>query len=145
MSDHGRVKSLARVTDGRWTTPMHFRERIRKVHVVKQGYLRTSLSASDRKQNFLVHRLVLAAFVGPCPEGMEALHLDNDPSNNRLDNLKWGTPSENVLAQVAAGTHNVARRTHCPQGHPYDEANTYRKPQGGRACRTCKKAWRPAA
>lgn len=44
-----------------------------------------------------VHRLVLEAFVGPCPEGMEACHFpDRDPSNNRLENLRWGTHRENM-------------------------------------------------
>ena len=41
-----------------------------------------------------VHRAVLAAFVGPCPPGMEARHLDGDPANNVIDNLAWGTRIE---------------------------------------------------
>ena len=47
------------------------------------------------RQRF-VHRLVLEAFVGPCPDGMECRHLDDDPGNNRLGNLCWGTPAENT-------------------------------------------------
>lgn len=43
----------------------------------------------------LVHRLVLEAFVGPCPPGMECRHLDGDGGNNRPENLKWGTHQEN--------------------------------------------------
>lgn len=140
VSDLGRVKSLARVTPGRWSTPMHFRERIRKAHPVKGGYLRISLTAGERQEKRLVHRLVLSAFLGQCPEGFEALHLDSNPTNNRRSNLRWGTPSENVLAQVAAGTHNQASKTHCPHGHPYSEENTYLLPRGGRACRTCRAA-----
>ena len=42
-----------------------------------------------------VHRLVLTTFVGPCPDGCECLHLDDNPQNNCLDNLRWGTPKEN--------------------------------------------------
>ena len=42
-----------------------------------------------------VHRMVLEAFVGPCPEGMECCHEDGDKSNNRLSNLYWGTHKEN--------------------------------------------------
>jgi hypothetical protein len=30
--------------------------------------------------------------------------------------------------------------THCPQGHPYDEANTRRRPRGSRECRACGRA-----
>ena len=43
-----------------------------------------------------VHRLVLEAFVGPCPEGMECRHLEGDTANNALSNLAWGTPQENA-------------------------------------------------
>jgi hypothetical protein len=42
-----------------------------------------------------VHRLILETFVGPCPEGHETLHLDDNPRNNRLENLRWGTRKEN--------------------------------------------------
>ena len=42
-----------------------------------------------------VHRLVLFAFVGPCPDGMQALHGNGDPGDNRLPNLRWGTHAEN--------------------------------------------------
>ena len=52
-----------------------------------------------------IHRLVLEAFVGPCPQGMECCHFpDRDPSNNRLDNLQWGTPSENWADRFVHGT-----------------------------------------
>jgi hypothetical protein len=44
----------------------------------------------------LVHRLVLEAFVGPCPDGYITRHLDGDPSNNRVTNLAWGTSKENA-------------------------------------------------
>jgi hypothetical protein len=46
-------------------------------------------------KTFRVHRLVLLAFVGPCPDGMGARHKDGDPGNNRLDNLCWDTPEAN--------------------------------------------------
>jgi hypothetical protein len=43
-----------------------------------------------------VHRLVLEAFVGPPPEGMECRHLNGNASDNRLDNLAWGTHQQNM-------------------------------------------------
>ena len=57
-----------------------------------------------RKNTRFVHRLILEAFVGPCPEGMECRHLDGDPGNNRLENLAWGTPEENHADSVRHGT-----------------------------------------
>jgi hypothetical protein len=59
-----------------------------KGHVDPQGYVVVLLG---RRKDRLVHRLVLEAFVGPCPEGMECRHLDGDPANNRRENLCWGT------------------------------------------------------
>lgn len=43
-----------------------------------------------------IANLVLEAFVGPCPEGMECCHWDDNQSNNRLDNLRWDTHANNV-------------------------------------------------
>lgn len=50
-----------------------------------------------------VHRLVLEAFVGRCPQGMEALHRDCNTANNHLSNLRWGTVEENVQDSQALG------------------------------------------
>jgi hypothetical protein len=51
-----------------------------------------------------LHLLILEAFVGPRPEGMQCRHLDGNPFNNRLDNLKWGTAVENGQDRVRHGT-----------------------------------------
>lgn len=48
-----------------------------------------------RKQ-YRLHCLVLEAFVGPRPEGMQGCHNDNDKTNNRLENLRWDTPKGNI-------------------------------------------------
>lgn len=56
------------------------------------GYILVSIKAKGR----LLHHLVLEAFVGPRPEGMIALHKDDDPTNNKLSNLRWGTRKENA-------------------------------------------------
>ncbi len=52
-----------------------------------------------RGRSFGVSRLVCEAFHGsPSEEGLFCLHLDEDPQNNRADNLKWGTQKENLNA-----------------------------------------------
>lgn len=51
-----------------------------------------------------IHRLVLEAFVGPCPEGMMGCHRDGDPANNALTNLRWDTAQGNQDDSVRHGT-----------------------------------------
>ena len=57
-----------------------------------------------------VHRLVLLAFVGPCPEGLQCCHNDGNPANNTLANLRWGTPKSNAADRLKHGTHNRGSR-----------------------------------
>ena len=52
----------------------------------------------------LVHRLVLEAFVGPCPDGMEAAHNNGNPADNHLVNLRWATPTDNQADRIIHGT-----------------------------------------
>lgn len=64
------------------------------------GYVKVGLMSAGKLHHFRLHRLILEAFVGPCPKGMECRHLDDDKSNNRLDNLCWGTPLENAQDKI---------------------------------------------
>lgn len=61
------------------------------------------LADGERKYQY-VHILVLTAFYGPCPEGMEGCHHDGDPLNNRLGNLRWDTHVGNVSDSIRHGT-----------------------------------------
>lgn len=72
----------------------------------KHPYQRAHLSQNGKTRYILVHRLVLETFVGPCPDGMQAMHLDDNPRNNRLDNLRWGTPKENHSTINRKGERN---------------------------------------
>jgi hypothetical protein len=66
----------------------------------QNGYLKVTVD----NRVVPVHFLVLRMFVGPCPEGQEARHLDGDRRNNRLSNLAWGTPLENHADKQRHGT-----------------------------------------
>lgn len=68
------------------------------------GYLHVTLNHNKRQKTLHVHRMVLEAFVGPCPEGHEALHRDGDKGNNQLSNLRWGTHLENCADRTRHGT-----------------------------------------
>jgi hypothetical protein len=91
--------------------------------ILPSGYhqidIRITLPNGRRKRTVsYAHRLVLEAFVGPCPAGMEACHFpDRNPANNRLENLRWDTKTENAADADRHGTrprgsrHGVAKLT----------------------------------
>ena len=88
VSNKGRVSSGSRPGYARRMTI------ILKPYYNK-GYAQVHLSCKGVQRSFEVHRLVLNAFVGTQPD-MFGLHADNDPSNNSLDNLSWGTHEDNM-------------------------------------------------
>ena len=136
VSTHGRVRSVPRPRR-QWhgalaTVPA----RILSQDIGSRGHRRVALYLKGQKTRHLVHRLVLAAFVGPCPPGMEGCHGDGDPSNNHLTNLRWDTKPANAADSISHGTHPSARKTHCPRNHPLTaENNTVSQARIGR--RTC--------
>jgi hypothetical protein len=67
-------------------------------------YERLGLYKNGKQISVSVHTLVLEAFVGPCPEGMEARHLDGNAFNNLLSNLTWGTKLDNAKDKIKHGT-----------------------------------------
>jgi hypothetical protein len=128
VSDAGRVRSPRKVL---------------KPLTGNGGYCFVHLWVGPKMHRRAIHRLVLIAFEGDRP-GLEACHNNGDKRDNRLANLRWDTRSANVLDMVRHGTHNNARKTHCPAGHPYSPENTYTS-SGRRQCVTCTKAKAAAA
>lgn len=55
---------------------------------------------NGKKYTLPIARTVLQAFVGSCPEGMQCCHYDDNPLNNRLNNLRWDTWANNVADGV---------------------------------------------
>jgi hypothetical protein len=108
VSDDGQVRS--------WAKPGSRTERRDHAKVVRQSfagrkYWRVTL---EGRQEY-VHRLVLEAFVGPCPEGLQCRHKDGNKNNNHLSNLCWGTPAENTAdkdrhGQILRGDEHPMRK-----------------------------------
>ena len=67
------------------------------------GYIYYVIWTNGRYHTVYMHRLLLETFVGPCPKGMECRHLDDNKSNNSLDNLIWGTHIENCADRIKNG------------------------------------------
>jgi hypothetical protein len=70
---------------------------------LKHAYLHVDLR-TGRRRNARVNLLVIEAFVGPCPPGMECRHLNGVRTDNRVENLAWGTRSQNMQDAVRHGT-----------------------------------------
>jgi hypothetical protein len=64
------------------------------------GYPQLRIHSKTRK----VHHLVLNAFVAPRSPGQEYRHLNGVRTDNRVQNLAWGTGKENTADQVRHGT-----------------------------------------
>ena len=145
VSDHGRVRGINRITRTGRKQP----DLMLVLDVGPRGHLRAHLrSASGDATRIFAHILVLTAFGSSIPyPGAECRHLDGDPTHNWPSNLQWRSRSENALDRVRHGNDAMARKTHCPQGHPYDEANTYwHQPKSRKSktptrdCRICRRA-----
>lgn len=89
VSNLGRVKSLNYHLTGKEQILRPGKDRI-------GGYLQVGLSKGGKRKHFKVHRLVWEAFNGPIPEGYECNHINEDKTDNRLENLNLMTPKENT-------------------------------------------------
>lgn len=118
VSNLGRVRSIDRVVKRK-----HWDRYSGTMMLVDYTYCGRVLRPGDRQAGHVsvaigkgnsrdVHLLVLEAFVGPCPEGHEACHHDDNPVNNVVWNLRWGTRSSNLLDAVRNGKRPVGEHHH---------------------------------
>lgn len=139
VSDQGRIRNMrahARADDVMATNPNS-----------SGGYPRLNLiDDSGTKRNVLVHQIVLLAFEGPCPEGMEARHWNDDPTDNRwtpggeegcrtgAGNLLYGTKAENAADRAR---NRPPRQPKPPQPClNHDRCGGF-VGKGGRRCHEC--------
>ncbi len=119
LSDKDRVRSLTRhIVDTlghEYTLP----GRLKKLTRSDSGYLVVILHKKGKARTFCLHSLKLLTYVGPCPEGMEARHLDGDSSNNRLENLEWSSHQDNINDKYDHGTmtSNLLGNSHKLKGN----------------------------
>lgn len=106
VSDCGRVRSLDRVVETRNGQRRKYRGGMMKL---TKGlvFLHLSLTNVGERRTHNVHALVMEAFVGPRPKGMEVCHGPKGQLVNSLHNLRYGTPSENHMDMRRDGTRYV--------------------------------------
>ena len=107
VSSHGRVRSLPRmipvydsVRQISYARPCPGRI-LRQSVCDKAGHVSVHLGKYCR--GIPVHQLVMLAFYGFPPPGMEAMHLNGNPEDNRPENLKYGTHFENMTDMYRLG------------------------------------------
>jgi HNH endonuclease len=93
---------------------------------------------SIRRHRMLAHRFAYEWLVGQIPTDTLD-HLCRNPSCVNPSHLEPVSRGENVLRGRSIPAANRAK-TRCPQGHPYDEENTYWTATGGRQCKACIRA-----
>ena len=128
-----------------WTAEQRFWTKVDKTGPCWEwtGYRRPDGYGQVRVDGVLLaaHRYSWSLRYGPVPDGLTLDHLCRNPACVRPSHLEPVTRGENVRRGIV-GLLNRARITstsECQRGHPFDAENTYVKPNGVRACRTCKR------
>ncbi len=98
VSNRGRVRSYRRSAKGKLLAPGK----------ASHGYYTVSLGRNNSRT---LHSLVAEAFIGPKPDKCEVLHNDGSRTNNCVENLRYGTRSENIFDAVKQGTWSTPGRT----------------------------------
>lgn len=126
VSDLGRVRSLDRIV----INSRGVAHRLKGIILVgavreKDGYRNFTLGKDGRGISRTLHSLVMEAFVGPRPHGMEIRHLDGNPANNALSNLVYGTAKENARDRMDQGTAWPQSSAKCKHGHDISTPDKY--------------------
>lgn len=144
VSDQGQVRSLDRRVKSKGSGSYLRKGQLIKPKIRRDGYPSVGLRRDGGREFLLVHRLVLEAFVGVRPEGMEARHLNDVKGDPRLENLVWGTRSENNYDRVRNKVDYYTKRECCKRGHELVEKNlvpNQLKTRGGvKTCLACARA-----
>ena len=118
-SDFGRIKSLK-----------HGKEKILTPSIASGDYLKVKLYKKGEQKQILVHRLVIEAFYGLIPKGLEVNHRNEKKEDNRLENLELLTRRENLnygtrTLRAAQTISKELKLTNVINGGKYTFANSY--------------------
>jgi hypothetical protein len=106
-SDGGKIKSCKR------NKPMSLVEKKKRLHNgrVLLPYLTVTLRKDGLRKKYFVHRLIALTFLGKIPDGFVVKHLDDNPQNNNVNNLKIDTQSQNQVDCYDRGRRRISKVT----------------------------------
>jgi len=120
VSDDGNVRSLKRLSNAATAEGIRTTKHLLKIGSNNKGRLQVTLCKLGVTRRFLLHRLVLAAFAGPCPEGYEGLFKSGDVTDCKISNLHWGirtardagetSPRAKLAEQDVRDIHHIKTR-----------------------------------
>jgi hypothetical protein len=102
-SDQGRVRSYW----GRGARTIGDKPQLLRLQYDHHYHVIRPRKGAGKERTFKVGHLVLLAFVGPCPPGMQCRHLNDIGTDNRLANVVWGTRSENQIDRSRNGRNKL--------------------------------------
>ena len=114
VSNLGNVKRIAHVAQHKRYGNRKLPERMLNPAKNHDGYLRLRIGGKFK----FAHIIVLESFICPKPNGMQACHNNGKPYDNRLENLRWDTPKNNVQDRKKHGTYQYGEKNH---QHKYSE------------------------
>ena len=87
------------------------------------------------------HRIAYQVLVGPIYEGLESDHLCRIPACVNPSHIEPVTRRENTMRGDAPAINRarMLAKTVCLRGHPFDNVNTYHRPDGYRGCKACQR------
>lgn len=107
--------------------------------IMESGHHYVTLCWHQSRWQVGVHVLVKITHGEDLRETHIVRHWDDNPHNNNIDNLLWGSYSDNKFDQVRNGKHPSSNKTHCPRGAPLLGKNLLTTKTGARRCKACEK------
>ncbi|MCZ9296685.1 NUMOD4 motif-containing HNH endonuclease [Corynebacterium yonathiae] len=107
-----------------------------------RGGLQVHLTKNKTRKMNQIHRMVYSAFIGEIPDEHVVRHLNDNPEDNRPENLITGTPQDNTNDMLRNSGHYRSKTTACPRNHPLVEGNLVlgQLKRGHRSCLSCDRA-----
>ncbi len=109
VSNDGHIWSCK--VQGRWGQISSAWRKLRPAkNSSRSSHLHVYLRKNGRSIKAYIHRIVLEAFVGPCPPGSQACHADDNAMNNAIENLRWDSPMANKQDMAKNGRYATGVR-----------------------------------